>query len=73
MQETLTAQEALRLRRERARMSQFDAQKKLGVKRANLLSLIETGREIPDPALAKRIERLFKIPASSWNANAEAA
>lgn len=73
MQETLTAAEALRLRRERARMSQYEAQSKLRIAQGNMLSLIETGKRIPTPELAKRIERLFKIPASSWAANAEAA
>lgn len=54
-------------------MSQYEAQTKLRIAQGNLLSLIETGKKVPTPELAKRIERLFKIPASSWNTNAEAA
>lgn len=73
MLETLTAAEALRLRRERAGLSQYQAQVKLRVSRANLLSLIETGKEVPDADLARRIERLFKIPASLWTASSDQA
>lgn len=54
-------------------MTQYDAQKRLGIRQTNLLCLIETGKRIPDAKLAGRIERLFHIPASSWNTNAEAA
>lgn len=66
MQETLTAAEALRLYRERAGLSQFEAARKLGITRANQLSLIETGKEVPDAKLAKRIERVFRVPSSLW-------
>ena len=54
-------------------MTQYDAQQRLGIRQTNLLCLIETGKRIPDPKLAGRIERLFNIPASSWNVNEVAA
>lgn len=73
MQETLTAAEALRLRRERSGLSQYEAQRKLRISQGNLLSLIETGKRIPNADLAKRIERLFKIPASLWPAASDQA
>jgi transcriptional regulator with XRE-family HTH domain len=73
MQETLTAAEALRLRRERSGLSQYEAQRKLRISQGNLLSLIETGKRVPDAGLAERIEQLFDIPASLWTADAEAA
>ena len=73
MDAKLTPAEALRLMRERQRMTQYDAQKRLGIRQTNLLCLIETGKRIPDAKLAGRIERLFNIPPSSRNTNAEAA
>ena len=73
MDAKLTPAEALRLMRERSGLTQYDAQKKLGIRQGNLLCLIETGKRIPDAKLAGRIERLFNVPACSWNTNAEAA
>jgi transcriptional regulator with XRE-family HTH domain len=73
MLETLTAAECLRLRRERAGLSQYQVQQKLRISRSNQLSLIETNKELPDAALAKRIERLFKIPASAWSEDRQKA
>jgi transcriptional regulator with XRE-family HTH domain len=73
MDAKLTPAEAVRLMRERAGLTQYEAQMKLGIRQANLLCRIELGKFIPDAKLAGRIERLFNIPASSWIMNKEAA
>lgn len=66
MDAKLTAPEALRLCRERAGLTQGEAQLKLGIAQPNLLSLIENGKRIPNVKLARKIEALFNVPADSW-------
>lgn len=72
MNETLTPAEALKLNRERAGLTQFEAQVKLGVLKANFLSQVENGKRIPDARLARKIEALFHVPAESWRAQSAA-
>lgn len=66
MDAKLTPQEALRLCRERAGLTQGEAQFRLGIVQPNLLSLIENGKRTPNAKLARKIEALFSIPAQSW-------
>lgn len=66
MEANLTPAEALKVFRERAGLTQFEAQIKLGVHAANVLCHIENGKRIPDAKLARKIETLFGIPADLW-------
>lgn len=66
MDAKLTPQEALRLCRERAGLTQGEAQLRMGVAQANLLSLIENSKRVPNAKLARKIEALFGIPVDSW-------
>lgn len=66
MDAKLTPQEALKLCRERAGLTQGEAQLRMGVAQANLLSLIENSKRVPNAKLARKIEALFGIPVDSW-------
>lgn len=62
----LSAREALRLHRTRAKLSQIELQMQLGIGRGNLLSLIESGIVSPPPDLIQKFETMFGIPAALW-------